>query len=457
VIEVPIGGATTLTGATPVTATPGSTLVIPAGTPISGTSITLTSPAPGVTTIPVTIRIGTHTLTVTPGDVNTVATVNNVMVNGVSTPVLEVSSGTLTVSAAPSEPLLIMANNGGVITAGNSGGAVTQSMNGDSTTTLSVTDGYVVLPANAFAAVAITDDKLYAGEIAQISADGTVTQVRFGSLNGADGALGDPISLPVEPNLFALVNPPRLDGSATRLGNDLSTAIISEAGHALNMSITGSVQNTWGILTLALPGAVQSYALPVGEIIVDTGRADGLTVTARNQIQVAKNGIITTFSPMVADPGELLRAAQALSPLLSLQILEDGLMHIRIGNATYVMQPGWTTEQSGDPAGISNNERGEIVYTDAHGQQQILYPVFDDLVYLTNVVEALDSNATLAANNNGSLTMELQGATYTLTPDYVLSTVPAQHLTDAWWIDGDKMFIRNSGGTAAQGFSVSYR
>jgi len=148
VINAPRAVDTTLTGTIPVNAALGSILTIPAGVSVSGVAITLAAPVAGVTAEPVAIRIGGNDLAVTPTGANVVVTLKTVTLNGVPTPVLAVSSGALTVSAAAGQPLLTVSNSGVVITAGANGGTV--AFDGSGAAILGVTSGYVVLPRQRF-------------------------------------------------------------------------------------------------------------------------------------------------------------------------------------------------------------------------------------------------------------------------------------------------------------------
>lgn len=453
VINAPRAVDTTLTGTTPVNAALGSTLTISAGAPVSGVAITLATPVAGVAAEPVAIRIGGNALAVTPLGANVVVTLKTMMLNGVPTPVLAVSSGTLTVSAAPGQPLLTVSNSGVVVTAGTNGGAV--AFDGSGAAILSVTSGYVVLPANAFASVngfaALQDGKLYAGEVATLDATGKVTSVRLGSLAGDGGAVGDALKTAGASGLINKAVVPNLKGKVARVSDQQEFADAIAASLGKDFTVQG--QNGDGVLRLAFAGGTVN-ALPVGSIAVDTSRADGVTF-ANGKAEVAKSGVVTTFSPAVSDFAGLAGQLVKQDKNATLAVLEDGMIHVILNGVTYALQPGWTVSQAGGgQAGITVDGQGNILYQDGAGNRQTLYPVFADLPQLLAVFRQQDAEVSVTANGDGTYGAKLQGKSYTLAPDYSLPPTPADKAGKEWWQGDDgKIFIRNRDGSA-QGFAV---
>lgn len=444
------GLETTLTGTTPVSPVPGSTLVVPAGASVSGVPITLTAPLAGTVTVPVTIKVGGSTLSVMPVGAAAIVTLKTVILNGVPTLVLAVSSGTVTVSAAPGQPLLTVSTSGVAVIAGSNGG--TAVFDGGAAS-LSVTSGYVVLPANAFAATSrraatsrlatVQDGKLYAGEIAKFDADGKVTQVRLGSPAGAGGAVGDPLAAAgfvkaVVPNLHGKVA--RL--SATRMFADI-------LADAIGRDVTAQGQNSDGVQYFAIPGGWVNV-LPVGGITVDTSRPDGVTLTVAGNAEVVTSGVVTTLAPAI---GDLARFAR-LDRNAILSVREDGQVHLRLNGVTFVLKPAWTTEPAAGGQAVYSEGQGRFVYRDGAGNRQILFPAFAELPRLAAVLQPLDPGVTVAANGDGTYSANLLGNGYTLTPDFDLTLPPAAQTGKSWWPGaGGKLFIRNGDGSA-QGFGV---
>lgn len=453
VINALSGGETTLTGTTPVNAAPGSTLVIPSGASVSGVAITLTAPVGGATGKPVTIKIGSNTMTVTPTGANVVVTLKTMMLNGVPTLVLAVSSGAVTVSAQPGQPLLTVSNSGMVVTAGENGGTVAFADNGNPL--LGVTLGSVVLPSNAFASInafaTIQDGKLYAGEVAVLDASGKVARVRLGSLAGS-GSLGDPLKPATTAGLETTVVTPDLKGKVARISeqDDFTAALAA----ALGKDFTVQSQNADGVLSLGFPGG-KLQALPYGDITIDTSRADGVTLTVFNRAEVAKSGVVTRFAPAVGDFAQFTASLARLDKAAVVAVLEDGMVHVRFKGATYPLQPAWTVTPDKDgQAGLSTDEQGMIVYRDSAGSRQMLYPVFADLPRLLDVFKVLDATASVIGNSDGTATAKFMGKTFTLKPDYRLTSAPTAQAGKDWWQDKDgKVYLRNGDGSV-QGFMV---
>ncbi|MBS4099166.1 MAG: SBBP repeat-containing protein, partial [Sulfuricella sp.] len=451
-INAPANTQTTLSGTTPVNAAAGSTLVIPVGASVAGTPISLPTPVVGAKPEPVTIKIGGQTLTVTPTGAGTVVTLKKIAIDGVETPVLAVTNGSVTVSAPAGQPLLAL-SNGVTVTAGDQGGTVSSSGN-----TLAVTDGTIILPANAFAAshgfASIKDGKVYAGEVADLDAAGKVTSVRLGSLAKNGSALGDPIQPAGAANLEDLAIVPSLKGKIARLSASRDYTDLLAA--SMGQGIAAQGQNSDGVLRLTIPGGTLN-ALPVGDLTVDTSRPDGITLTANGQAEIVQSGVLATFVPSVADLARCAAQLAQLDPDAVLSIQADGRMRIHLNRTTYALQPAWTSnEVTGSPAatgGFSTDQQGNVTYQD-NATRQTLYPAFADQPQLSAALKALDPAATLAAKGDGSYSIELLGQSYTLTPDYPLTPAPTEKAGKSWWQDATgKLYLRNGDGSA-QGFAV---
>jgi len=189
---------------------------------------------------------------------------------------------------------------------------------------------------------------------------------------------------------------------------------------------------------------------------VDTSRADGVTATGNGKVEVAKSGVIASFVPAVADPAQLTGQAIALDKNASVTVNEYGVLQASLNGITYALQPGWLVSKAGgEAAGFTTDAQGNVVYQDSTGNQQTLYPAFADLAQLVAAFKGSDANLSATGNDDGTVTAKLLGKTYTLTPDYVLIPVPAEHAKDAWWLGADgKVYVKNGDGKTAQGFGV---
>jgi hypothetical protein len=448
-IDAPSNSETTLTGSNPVNAAAGSTLVIPANASVAGATITLPAASANGQGAPVAIKIGGLTLDVSSSDANAVVTLKKVTINGVDTPVLAISSGSVSVRAGAGQPLLVL-DNGVTIVAGSGGGTVVA----DKGNRISVTSGYIILPANAFAAgngfAAIKDGRIYAGEVAELDATGKIGSVRLGSLTKDGGALGDPLKTG---SLLAQAVVPKLSGKVERLSasQDFTTLLAASLGQGF----TVQAQNGDGALRFGFADTSVT-ALPIGSVVIDTDRADGVTRRANGNVEVATGGVITTFAPTVGDLGQLAAQLTKLDPGASLNVLADGQLRLQDSNGSYAVQPSWLTQPaSGSQPGFGSDAQGYARYQDGSGTQQSLYPSFADLAQLTRVLQALDAKASVVTNGDGSYRASLLGRDFTLLPDYQLIALPAAQAGQGWWQDANgKLYIANGDGKTAQGFSV---
>ncbi len=298
----------------------------------------------------------------------------------------------------------------------------------------------------------IKDGKLFSGEVAVLNSAGKITGVIVGSLSGK-GAAGDALDiadLPASLTLAASV--PNLKGSVGRLsGITLEQAIVNAIGADAN--IVGNGQTASGVLPLDLNG-IRLNILPVGKIVIDTSRFNGVTVTANGQYEVVTNGIVMTFVAAVADMRQFAIDLAAAANNAGTEVRADGVLVGRINGVNYVVQPGLTTEVDVSGANaFSFGVDGLLRYRNAQGDSQILYPAFADLDTLRETFSTEYPGLTITANN-GSVTAALGGNTYILMPDYTLSAAPADQTGKSWWSGADgKFYIRNKDGSA-QGFTV---
>jgi len=90
-----------------------------------------------------------------------------------------------------------------------------------------------------------------------------------------------------------------------------------------HLGATSLGQNTSGVLQLNFPGGA-AHALPVGNIIVDTSRPDGATLTGNGTVEIAINGVITTFAPSLVDVGQFATQLTRLDGTANAVVQEDG-------------------------------------------------------------------------------------------------------------------------------------
>lgn len=425
------------------------------------TSLTLPKPASGnATDASLKLTIGGQDVNVKPqGGGDAVVSLTTVTVNGQSVQVVTVTGGSAVVTASQvNQPLLAVGSGSSaiVLTANSIGSEASSKVDSvTGTTTLSITSGSITLPNNAFADgngfAAIKDGKLYAGEVAVLNSAGKISSVRLGSLSSDTSSIGDPLKATAVGYANATVVP-NLKGQVARISTtqDFTTVLAS----GLGAGVVSQGQNANGVLLLTVPGGTAN-ALPLGDIVVDTSRADGVSLSGNGKLEVANSGVITTFVPAVVDPAQLAAEISALDKSGSLSVKADGVLEVSIGGATYVLQPGWlVSKANGGQAGITVDADGRLLYQDNAGNQQTLYPVFADLPQLLTVFKAQKVDLVATGNDNGTVTAKFLGTTYTLAPDYALSAVPASHAHDDWWAESGRFYIKSSDGKTVQGFAV---
>lgn len=312
------------------------------------------------------------------------------------------------------------------------------------------------LTAKAFANLAVArtvqDGKLYSGEVAVFDSAGKITEVILGS-QGGSGFAGDPLTLanlPASLTLSAAI--PDLKGPVGRLGTlTLEQAIIDVIGSGF--SLIGSGQTSSGVLPLDING-VAINVLPVGNFTIDTGKTNGGSVTANGQYQVVSRGIVMTFVATVPDIRRFAADLAGVAQNATIELRADGVIVGRLNGTTYVVQPSLMAEV-GVPGqhGFSTGADGLLRYQDIDGDRHTLHPAFADLATLRGTMAAEYPGLNITANN-GTFTAVLDGRSYALTPDYILSPVPSGMVGKSWWSGADgKFYVRNADGSA-QGFTV---
>jgi len=140
---------------------------------------------------------------------------------------------------------------------------------------------------------------------------------------------------------------------------------------APGISLGAGGQSASGVVPISATGNLTVYLRPVGPVVVDVTKPDGMTVSDEGMIRIVKSGVVVNFAPTLPD-------VRKFSTDLSTAVTDfTGSASVRVG---------------GTPS-------------------------------------------------------------FTLTPDYLLTSVPAAQAGKAWWADSasGKWYIVNADGTA-QGF-----
>jgi hypothetical protein len=404
----------------------------------------------------INVAIGSNRMMVKATASGSVLKTMSVKFDGVDSTLLNAAAGTVRLSAGKAgQPLFAVGSSASATTllADSAASDVVVQVN-DRTgeTSLGVNAGCVMLSPPGLALA--NGGRLYAGEAVVFDRAGNVASIRLGSLNGGAQQLGDPLATAVTaPGLTNLSVVPKLQGKVVRLAAD-SRDFTEVLASVLGSGVSSRGQNANGVLVLTVPSGTVNL-LPLGNIVIDSSRADGARFASNGRLEVTRGGVTATFVPAVADPTQLAAQIVAQDRTGTLTIKEDGLLQATVDGTTYALQPSWVVEPvAGGRGGISINEAGLRQFQDAAGNRQTLFPVFADLPHVLDVLRKQDFNVTATANDNGTVTATFLGTTYTLLPDYVIGAVPAAHAGDAWWLDGGRFYMQSVDGKAAQGFRV---
>jgi len=339
-------------------------------------------------------------------------------------------------------PLLAIGsgNNTVVLTADTAGASASSSVDASTgRTVIAVASGVITLPHNAFAADAVSDGKLYAGELAAVASDGKVVAITLGTPAG--GAAGDALSLALADNLGFAGKVPRLDANSARLGQSLQTALAQAVGGTL------VVGQSNGVFALDVGGS-RLYLLPLGEVMVDRTRGDGVLIAADGTLSVSVANVVTRLAPSVSDPGQLARDLAAIFPGASLQVASNGTLLVMLAGQVYVLRPGWLSQA--DPALGFDSRSGQVQYGQG-GRRFTLSAAVADYANFAAVVQQALPAALLSTNADGTLALRSGGQSWTLVPEMSLQKAPAG--APAWWNDAGTLRVRNADGTT-QGFAV---
>lgn len=355
-------------------------------------------------------------------------------------------------TTTPGSSLQLPGNNNLVVVAGNSGASVNlgaASITG--VTALTVQSGSITLPAGSFDS-RILDGRLYAGEIVRLDALGSTVNARLGSSAGS-GAAGDPLPTDVPDNLTLDLSVPDLRLPLPRLnGATLLSGFASVVTQQTGITIDSTQQGDSGVLQLPFNGG-KIIALPVGEIVIDTGRASGLFASTEG-MQLVSGGLVTTVAPSVGDFTDFADRLGNFAVASTASIARDGTIQAEVRGKTYVVQPGWLALPGNGAPGFQSRADGYIEYVAGDGSRQVLYPAFADLAQVTATLGTQFPEIRIVAKGNGAFVATRGNVVSTLVPDYVLIPVPVEHANDTLWQDASGKFYIRYDTNRAQGFSM---
>lgn len=395
------------------------------------------------------------------GGEDAVITLKMAPASGDDVQIVSVISGSVIVTSRrlSDQPLLLI--GAFVVTGGSVGSRVTFNLDSAGITTLSVTNGTITLPNNAFAEsglshVALRVVTLYAGEIATFNNAGKVSNVRLGTLAGdSTYAAGDKRGYTDTDSLKYRAWVPQLDAVPTRFG---AAPKLVDAIVALLRQTTPELayigEQGGGALRFGSADGRLISALAVGSVEVDIGQPDGITIDAHDKAKIVIKGLTTRFSASATDLPAFAAGIRAGCPACVTVQMEDGNLHVTDGNTTHAWVADWYVGATQGSDGISKNPDGTMSYSMA-GLSQTFHPAAGDLDAVLAAFQTLDPKAGVQTLGDGSILVQANGVRYTLSPDAAMQTqAPPAHANDAWWLGEDGRFYFKTRSGAVQGFTV---
>lgn len=442
------------------------TIIVPTNSPtVAGTTVSL--PAPAASSNPVTVQVGSQSLSVQASSNNSSLTIKVLDVDGTPTPVLAVTGSAQVSSQGGNQPLLSL--GGRVLRSGSSKvcNTTVQATSSSSDDVVHVLTCNIVLPTGALSTkngfTALTDGIIWAGETADFDKDGKLTAAYLGSHAGNTTALGDNSGngnstangSPLTVNAFI----PRLAGTALRLnGARVDDSIFAVLLKDFAGSVATPAQNSAGVYVFRLPDATSGSLVtvatqPIKRVKVDTSRPDGVTVGEEGIIEVSSGGYVIGFIPSLSDPEQFAKQMALAAPGASSELRGNGSWQITAADGkVYIARPVWLQTASNNASdGFSSNATGSISFN-YQGMAQTLVADFADYASLQTTFQSAlnDPGLTVRPLFDGSAAVVVKGQSLKIYPQWNL--IPAAN-QPAWWSSNGEVFIKYSNGSA-QGFTV---
>lgn len=332
----------------------------------------------------------------------------------------------------------------------------------DGTAVLGVVAGGATLRLPSKASTVATTDlptRIYSSEVVSLSAAGKVVSIRLGSVAGTtQGVVGDALpasNLPA--GVKSRVKLPYLGAASERAdpNKPLMQSLFDFTGS--RSTLTKPAQGGYGEIPLAWDGVVLNI-MPIGDVLVDPTRTDGITLASDGHFEVSRNGVYVKLTTTVCNLDLFLYAVQSTYSSGTVTLSEDGAFEINNSGKTLLMKPNLISDISGvSGIGITSNANNQLVFQTLN-QSQVMFPHVYNMTQLAGVLASLDPAVTLRDNLDGSVTATIKGAAYVLLPKYeVLSPiggVPPEHRADPWWVSSDGAIYFKYTSGAAQGVTV---
>lgn len=233
-----------------------------------------------------------------------------------------------------------------------------------------------------------------------------------------------PVSIGGLSTLPAILNMADGDGPA------FMAALVSMLSNAVGQPLQFVAQNAGGTVTLSGFNGGDLAFIPHG-FQTGNNRADGIYPVGNGQYHVVVNGRQVSLAPALVNLDQLT----ALLPGVAVSHADNGVITATLNGLTHVVQAGVGVQRdaASGTAQLVVGADGLLHFSDALGNNQVLYPAFSEPGALRNILRSLDTAASLNIQLDGTAAIVLNGQRYTLVPDMTLLAVPADRAGQDWW------------------------
>ncbi len=209
---------------------------------------------------------------------------------------------------------------------------------------------------------------------------------------------------------------------------------------------TLSAQDSLGAFRLSNTQGDKVVALPVGGLLSDPDRADGLQCYGSGLCEAATSHVISRYNATLDDPAGFVTAIHRYDPQATVLLNQEGNLQVRINGRNYLTQVAWNVLPGTASQAFASDNEG-LWFTGSTGKQA-LYPVLASFERLLAVARQLDPAATALGDHRGRVVLVMQGKRYTLTPDWEVIATPAVHANEDYWLDNGLVYVNYRDGTS---------
>jgi len=265
-----------------------------------------------------------------------------------------------------------------------------------------------------------------------------------------------PLIPPLNLTLTGLASSPPLLDMSGNSGPVILADLVKVLSNAVSADLHYVGQSPSGAIVLSGFNGANLAFVPIS-YQADDPRPNGLYPLANGQYQIVVNGVAILVAPAIQNLNQLI----ALLPAgTQATMAANGVLSAKIGDVTYVVQPGVIDQLPDNPSGtpsLTVGSDGYLHFTDGAGNSQTLYPAVLEPDSLLRNLLGMDATVTLHIQLDGTAAIHLLGQDWVLVPDLMLGGVAPGHLADFWWQEGPTRYrlrTLNWFDFLSQGFTV---